>query len=64
MCIVPPTSVLIPTPNVGDVVTFSYEIHARRELPVNPEIYRVRTDVSWEEVILNSLKEKKFRNGK
>jgi hypothetical protein len=34
--------VLIPTPSVGDVVTFSYESQARRDVPVNPRIYRVR----------------------
>jgi hypothetical protein len=53
----------IPTPSLGDIVTFSYETSARRELPVQPEIYRTRTDVSWQDVVLNYAKEQKYRNG-
>lgn len=65
MFVVPPTRTKITETLIspGDVVTFSYEVHARRELPVNPVIERVRFDVSWEDVVLNSIKEKKYRNG-
>ena len=48
---------------VGDVVTFSYEINARREVPVNPQIVRIRRDLEWEEVTANFAKERRFRNG-
>lgn len=51
------------TLSIGDVVSFSFECQARRELPVNPKIYRIRTDLSWEDVVYNSAKEKAFFNG-
>ena len=35
----------------GEVVTFSYEISARRELPVNPIVSKIRRDVTWEDVL-------------
>ena len=60
---VPFNSVRIPPPAKGDVVTFSYEVHARRELPTNPEITRKRTDLSWEEVVESSQNEVKVLNG-
>ena len=50
----PTHSVHIPTPAVGEIVTFSYDNLARRNIPVNPEIFRRRPDVRWEEVVLNS----------
>lgn len=46
----------------GDVVTFSYESNSRRDAPVNPTIYRVRTDLSWDDVVLNFRKEKRQLN--
>lgn len=36
----------------GDVVTFTYDSIARQSTPVNPKIVRVRTDVSWRELVL------------
>lgn len=60
---VPTSSVFIPTLHVGDIVTFSYENHARRDLPVNPKIYRIRTDLDWQEVINNFKKEETFLSG-
>jgi hypothetical protein len=54
MITVPATDVEVPTPLTGgDVVTFSFEANARRDLPVSPKIYRTRTDVSWEEIVQN-----------
>jgi hypothetical protein len=61
--VVPAHDVLIPPPAIGDVVTFSYESHARRDLPVNPKIFRIRTDVTWEEVVYNSSLERQYLNG-
>jgi len=42
-------------PKVGNVVTFTYENFSRRALPVNPQILRIREDVSWEEVLFNHV---------
>jgi hypothetical protein len=39
----------------GDVVTFSYETLSRRAVPVNPEILRVRTDLTWIDVVRSFL---------
>lgn len=61
---VPPESVQVRKLDVGDVVTFSYESNARRDVPIGPKIYRIRTDLSWREVVANTAAEKKFLNGK
>jgi hypothetical protein len=42
---------------VGDIVTFSYEDVALREVPINPQILCVRTDISWEDVVANQVKD-------
>jgi hypothetical protein len=44
-------------------VTISYEVHARREVPVSPRIDCVRADVSWEDVVLNDQKDNNYLNG-
>lgn len=36
---------------LGDIVTFSYERHARREVPVDAKVVRVRNDVVWEDIV-------------
>lgn len=41
-------------PEKGDIVTFSYEALARRSAPLNPVIHRIRTDISWEDVLSSS----------
>ena len=35
---------------VGEIASFSYESHSRREAPVNPVIYRKREDLLWDDV--------------
>lgn len=60
---VPPQDVRIPKPSIGDVVTFSFDSYARRDLPVNPKIYRIRTDISWDDVQHNYAKEKQYLSG-
>jgi len=47
---VPHENVAIPTPSVGDIVSFSFESRARTEIPLNPKIYRVRMDLSWNDL--------------
>eukprot|EP00026_Physarum_polycephalum_P001081 Phypoly_transcript_01082.p1 GENE.Phypoly_transcript_01082~~Phypoly_transcript_01082.p1 ORF type:complete len:1032 (+),score=114.94 Phypoly_transcript_01082:178-3273(+) len=37
----------------GDVVTFTYDL-MKFGLPVNPVIYRTRSDISWEDVVRDS----------
>lgn len=41
------------SPKRGDVVTFSYDDYSRRAVPVNPKIYRIRDDISWDTVVEN-----------
>lgn len=59
----PPESVYIPTPKVGEIVTFSYEMNSRRDMPINPKIYRVRTDVVWDDMVLSAAREKQSLGG-
>eukprot|EP00026_Physarum_polycephalum_P000538 Phypoly_transcript_00539.p1 GENE.Phypoly_transcript_00539~~Phypoly_transcript_00539.p1 ORF type:complete len:959 (+),score=132.38 Phypoly_transcript_00539:57-2933(+) len=59
---VPPENIQTKKLTVGDVVTFSYESNARRDVPISPKIYRIRTDLSWREVVENAAAEKKFLN--
>jgi hypothetical protein len=47
-------------PKVGDIVTFSYEDFSRKASPVNPNIYRIRADVSWKDVVRNFEEEAAF----
>lgn len=59
----PLSNVLLPNlPAIGDVVTFSFESQARKDIPVNPVVYRIRSDVAWEDIVNNFLKEKKLSN--
>lgn len=45
------------TPKVGEIVTFSYEKNIRRDSPVNPRIYRIRNDLSWDDIVKDFHKE-------
>ena len=47
----------------GDVVTFSYELQSRRELPLNPIVHRKRLDLEWDDVVDNHNKDQRFLNG-
>ena len=52
---VPHQDVHISTPQVGKVVSFSYEGNLRRDIPFRPTVFRVRSDLSWDDVIQSSL---------
>lgn len=39
--------------NKGDIAMFTYDNYSRYSLPVNPKVYRIRTDITWEEIIFN-----------
>eukprot|EP00026_Physarum_polycephalum_P003118 Phypoly_transcript_03127.p1 GENE.Phypoly_transcript_03127~~Phypoly_transcript_03127.p1 ORF type:complete len:674 (+),score=87.16 Phypoly_transcript_03127:242-2263(+) len=51
---VPWPDVRIPALSLGDIVTFSFEGNVRGEVPAGPKIYRIRTDVLWDDVMQNS----------
>lgn len=53
----------VPVVKVGEIVTFTYETSSRRSVPTNPKITRVRSDVSWDDVVINAAKEQKFLKG-
>jgi hypothetical protein len=60
---VPPNNNAIPTLKLGDIVSFSSESLARSELPLNPKIFRIRTDVSWVDVLTGYYRELQYLNG-
>ena len=47
------------------MITFDH--YSRNSVPVNPEVYRIRTDVTWEHVVYDFFREEKdtaqFVNG-
>jgi hypothetical protein len=45
------------------VVSFSYERHNQKALPLHPKIYRLRHDLLWKDVVYNAKKKRKFMNG-
>lgn len=50
----------------GDIVSFSFETFSRNSTPVKPFIFRVRIDLSWEDVIKSFADEaahQQFLNG-
>ena len=49
-------------PLEGDVVSFSYDHQARIEIPTNPKVYRIRDDLTWQDV-LESIPSSQFING-
>ena len=60
---VPPADILIPIPTVGEIVTYTYDGHNAKDLPVSPQILRVRRDLLWLDVVLNYRRDRKFLNG-
>eukprot|EP00026_Physarum_polycephalum_P000178 Phypoly_transcript_00178.p1 GENE.Phypoly_transcript_00178~~Phypoly_transcript_00178.p1 ORF type:complete len:1068 (-),score=137.60 Phypoly_transcript_00178:3031-5769(-) len=59
---VPNENVQVSNVSVGDIVTFSYENQAKKDIPTNPKIYRIRNDVSWKDVVHLFYKDKKHLN--
>eukprot|EP00026_Physarum_polycephalum_P001959 Phypoly_transcript_01963.p1 GENE.Phypoly_transcript_01963~~Phypoly_transcript_01963.p1 ORF type:complete len:985 (-),score=156.37 Phypoly_transcript_01963:23-2977(-) len=45
-------------PKKGDVVTFSFENYSRSVIPVRPKVFRVRTDVFWEDIVRTHIKDR------
>eukprot|EP00026_Physarum_polycephalum_P000339 Phypoly_transcript_00339.p1 GENE.Phypoly_transcript_00339~~Phypoly_transcript_00339.p1 ORF type:complete len:1688 (+),score=210.60 Phypoly_transcript_00339:78-5141(+) len=46
------------SPKRGDVVSFSFESFSNRSVPINPEIFRIRQDLTWRDVMLGFLNER------
>ena len=44
-------------------MTFSYDATSRREVPTNPKIFRVRTDIGWDEMVHSYFKERQTLGG-
>ena len=62
--VVPPENVHITGGlAIGDVVTFSYNHHSQRHIPVNPIIFKIRADVLWEDVVQLFFMEQKYMRG-
>lgn len=56
---VPAEDVKIETPiAIGTVVTFSFENFSKRLSPVSPCVYRIRSDLSWDDVVYQANQEK------
>ena len=49
--IVPADKVQIPTPKIGQVVTFTYQHRTYTDEPLNPCIAKVRNDVLWDDIV-------------
>jgi hypothetical protein len=61
---VPLHNVLVGALKPGDIVTFSFERHARKtDMVLNPTVVRIRADVSWEDVVTNAAKDAHYLNG-
>lgn len=62
---VPRQNVLVyPCPSVGTVITFSYSLNSRLELPSKPKITRTRDDLDWLDIFTNHCQEKLLLVGK
>jgi hypothetical protein len=48
-------SVQVPKLSIGDVVTFSAENYSKKHVPINPVILRIRSDLSWHNVVNTKL---------
>ena len=62
---VPLDRVHVPTTTLtlGCVVTYSYESNARRAVPVNPIVERVRPDLQWDRVVDSFYKDTGLNRG-
>lgn len=61
--IVPPAQVQVPSLIIGDIITFSFEINSRKELPERPTITRKRNDMDWQQVVATFVRDEKYLHG-
>eukprot|EP00026_Physarum_polycephalum_P002151 Phypoly_transcript_02156.p1 GENE.Phypoly_transcript_02156~~Phypoly_transcript_02156.p1 ORF type:complete len:735 (+),score=101.72 Phypoly_transcript_02156:694-2898(+) len=59
---VPPEDVHVNNLSIGEIVTFSYETHGQKHVPVNVVIYRRRNDVTWKDVVQLFVKDQMAAN--
>eukprot|EP00026_Physarum_polycephalum_P001009 Phypoly_transcript_01010.p1 GENE.Phypoly_transcript_01010~~Phypoly_transcript_01010.p1 ORF type:complete len:1168 (+),score=148.17 Phypoly_transcript_01010:225-3728(+) len=60
---VPATHIHVPLPDVGAIVSFFYENYSRnRDVPVHPQVYRVRADLAWQDVVSSAEDEENYMN--
>ena len=59
----PPSNVAISPPALGDIVSFSFANRLPNESIVGPTIIRVRTDLTWQDVIGSAAKQRQFMEG-
>ena len=55
---VPAQDVKVSPLAIGEVVTFSYENEVRRSIPVRLKIERIRSDLSWDDVVASYRQER------
>ena len=60
---VPPENTHVSNLSIGDIVTFSYETHGQKHLPMNVVIYKRRNDVSWKDVVQLFVKDQIVAKG-
>eukprot|EP00026_Physarum_polycephalum_P002644 Phypoly_transcript_02652.p1 GENE.Phypoly_transcript_02652~~Phypoly_transcript_02652.p1 ORF type:complete len:698 (+),score=61.56 Phypoly_transcript_02652:137-2095(+) len=56
--LVPRKDVHIAKPSLGDIVSFSYDESSRLDIPNHPSVFRIRTDIEWDDVVSSSCTEK------
>eukprot|EP00026_Physarum_polycephalum_P002865 Phypoly_transcript_02874.p1 GENE.Phypoly_transcript_02874~~Phypoly_transcript_02874.p1 ORF type:complete len:846 (+),score=138.45 Phypoly_transcript_02874:54-2591(+) len=54
---VPVDAISCKMPKSGDIVSFSFQSYSQKSLPVKPEIFRIRTDLTWEGIVQEYEKE-------
>lgn len=59
----PKDNVQVSSPKIGEVVSFYFENNSRRDIPINPVIFKVRGDLEWEDVLQNYNNESEQRTG-
>ena len=54
----------IPRPSLGDIVSFSFAENIRHDIPTRPSVFRIRTDVEWDDVVASALSDRHRASGK
>ena len=61
---VPRDDVHVPRPSLGDIVSFSYDVKTRHDIPTRPSVFRIRTDIEWDDVINGARSDRHRSSGK
>ena len=61
---VPRDDVHVPRPSLGDIVSFSYDENVRYDIPTRPSVFRIRTDIEWDDVIDGARSDRHRSSGK